>query len=109
MGASRRSRSNCSWGTPRTKVSRSVRSTASVVGIVKHVTILRLPGPAMAGPGAGHPPGCPMHDLVVRNGAVVDGTGAATFVGDVAVDGGVITEARPRASGAVAGARATEM
>jgi len=33
-----------------------------------------------------------VHDLVIRNGTVVDGTGAATFVADVAVDGGVITE-----------------
>src|SRR5207253_1710101 len=33
----------------------------------------------------------PMHDLVIRNGLVVDGTGAAPRVADVAVDGGVIT------------------
>ena len=33
-----------------------------------------------------------MHDLVIRNGRIVDGTGAPEFVGDVAVDGGVITE-----------------
>jgi len=31
-----------------------------------------------------------MHDLVVRNGTVVDGSGRARFSGDVAVDGGVI-------------------
>ena len=30
-----------------------------------------------------------MHDLVIRNGTIVDGTGAAAFAGDVAVDGGV--------------------
>ena len=32
-----------------------------------------------------------MHDLVIRNGTIVDGTGAARFVGDIAVDGGHIT------------------
>ena len=31
-----------------------------------------------------------MHDLVIRNGKIVDGTGAPTFVGDIAIDGGVI-------------------
>ena len=33
-----------------------------------------------------------MHDLVIRNGTIVDGTGAAAFSGDVAIDAGVITE-----------------
>jgi N-acyl-D-aspartate/D-glutamate deacylase len=28
-----------------------------------------------------------MHDLVIRNGTIVDGTGAAPFTGDVAIDG----------------------
>ncbi len=31
-----------------------------------------------------------MHDLVIRGGMVVDGTGAAPFLADVAVDGGLI-------------------
>jgi N-acyl-D-aspartate/D-glutamate deacylase len=38
------------------------------------------------------------HDLVIRGGTVVDGTGAAARTADVAIDGGVITEV-----GAVAG------
>ena len=32
-----------------------------------------------------------MHDLVVRNATVVDGTGRPRFTGDVAVDGGIIS------------------
>jgi N-acyl-D-aspartate/D-glutamate deacylase len=32
-----------------------------------------------------------MHDLVIRNGTIIDGTGADRFVGDVAIDGGKIT------------------
>ena len=39
-----------------------------------------------------------MHDLVIRNGTIVDGTGRERFEGDVAVDGGRIT-----ATGVVAG------
>jgi len=31
------------------------------------------------------------HDLVIREGSIVDGTGADAFVGDVAIDGNVIT------------------
>lgn len=31
------------------------------------------------------------HDLIIRNGTIVDGLGGDPFVGDVAVSGGVIT------------------
>ncbi len=45
-----------------------------------------------------------MHELVIRGGTVVDGTGAAPRVADVAIDDGVIT-----AVGEVADAGATEI
>jgi N-acyl-D-amino-acid deacylase len=32
-----------------------------------------------------------MHDLVIRGGTVVDGTGGGSYVADVAIDGGLIT------------------
>jgi N-acyl-D-amino-acid deacylase len=32
-----------------------------------------------------------MHDLVIRNGTLVDGTGNERFAGDVAIDGDRIT------------------
>jgi N-acyl-D-aspartate/D-glutamate deacylase len=32
-----------------------------------------------------------MHDLVIRAGTVVDGTGAPAFTADVAIDGGIVT------------------
>jgi len=32
-----------------------------------------------------------MHDLVIRGGTILDGTGAPRFAGDVAIDGGTIT------------------
>src|SRR5882724_2573880 len=31
-----------------------------------------------------------MHDIVIRGGTIVDGTGAAAFIGDIAIDGGKI-------------------
>ena len=43
-----------------------------------------------------------MHDMVIRGGTVVDGTGRAPFAADVAIDGGrisvvgTVTPARPR-------------
>jgi N-acyl-D-aspartate/D-glutamate deacylase len=33
-----------------------------------------------------------MHDLVIRGGTIVDGTGGAPFTGDIAVEGGVIVD-----------------
>jgi N-acyl-D-aspartate/D-glutamate deacylase len=33
-----------------------------------------------------------MHDLVIRGGTVVDGTGSAPRLADVAVDGGLISK-----------------
>jgi N-acyl-D-aspartate/D-glutamate deacylase len=36
-----------------------------------------------------------MHDLVIRNGTIVDGSGAPRFKGDIAVDGGLITAIGP--------------
>ena len=31
------------------------------------------------------------HDLVIRNGTIIDGTGAARFVGDVGITAGLIS------------------
>ncbi len=36
-----------------------------------------------------------MHDLVIRNGLIVDGTGAETRPGDVVLRDGQATKARP--------------
>jgi len=33
-----------------------------------------------------------MHDLVIRNGKVVDGSGEESFMGDIAIDGDLITK-----------------
>ncbi len=33
-----------------------------------------------------------MRDLIIRNGTIVDGTGGAPFLGDVAIDGDRIVE-----------------
>ncbi len=41
-----------------------------------------------------------MHDLVVRNGTLIDGTGAAPRQVDVAIDDGLITALEPKAGGA---------
>lgn len=41
----------------------------------------------------------PTADLIIRNGTVVDGTGAAPFFADVAMTDGRITEVGPRVSG----------
>jgi len=32
-----------------------------------------------------------MHDLVIRNGRIMDGSGSAAFTGDIAVDAGIIS------------------
>src|SRR6185295_7007681 len=33
----------------------------------------------------------PMHDIVIRGGTIVDGTGKAAYTGDVAMTGGVLS------------------
>ena len=38
-----------------------------------------------------------MHDLVIRGGTIVDGSGAPAFTGDVAIDGEIITQAGGKA------------
>ena len=41
-----------------------------------------------------------MHDLVIRNGKIVDGTGTTAFIGDVAIDDGKITSVGGKAGAA---------
>src|SRR6266536_4761471 len=36
------------------------------------------------------PGGAPMHDIVIRGGSVIDGSGKPAFTGDVAIEGGRI-------------------
>src|SRR5690349_14625069 len=43
-----------------------------------------------------------MHDLIIRGGTIVDGSGAPRFVGDIAVDGGRITAITRAGDGAPA-------
>ncbi len=45
-----------------------------------------------------------MHDLIIRGGTLVDGTGAAARVADVAISNGVVTEV-----GTVSGAAKREI
>jgi N-acyl-D-amino-acid deacylase len=45
-----------------------------------------------------------MYDVIIRDGTIVDGTGAAPFVGDIAIDGDRIV-----AVGAVEGAARREI
>src|SRR5436305_15338500 len=37
--------------------------------------------------GSQHPGAAPMHDIVIRGGTIIDGTGKAAFSGDVAITG----------------------
>src|SRR6202161_2646362 len=41
-----------------------------------------------------------MHDLAIRNGRIVDGSGAPAFNGDVVIDNGVISSVGTKAGGA---------
>lgn len=41
-----------------------------------------------------------MHDLVIRNGKIVDGSGAPAFISDIAIDDGVITSVSGKAGAA---------
>ena len=41
-----------------------------------------------------------MHDLAIRNGTIVDGSGKPAFTGDIGVDGGIITAVGGKAGAA---------
>jgi N-acyl-D-amino-acid deacylase len=41
-----------------------------------------------------------VHDIVIRSGTIVDGTGAPRHTGDVAIDGGVLTQVGGKVDGA---------
>src|SRR5215210_6550173 len=93
-GASRRSTSNISWGTAATKLPGSARFTSSrvIVGMAGDLpktenwnTFSSWGKIAQTGRNL-------MHELIVRGGTVVDGTGGPAFAADVAVDGGKVTE-----------------
>ena len=40
-----------------------------------------------------------MHDIVIRNGNIIDGSGSVAFVGDIAIDGETISAVANHASG----------
>ncbi len=40
-----------------------------------------------------------MHDVIIRGGKIVDGSGAAPFIGDIAFKDGVITAVGAKVSG----------
>ena len=50
-----------------------------------------------------------MHDLVIRGGTVVDGSGAERQTADIAVSDGAVTEVGPTADGGVTGAARREI
>ncbi|NQW59180.1 hypothetical protein HQ459_00225, partial [bacterium] len=39
-----------------------------------------------------------MHDIVIRGGTIVDGTGADAYIADIAINAGVITHIAPSIS-----------